>query len=73
MSAGGFKRRLMSVEEAAKCLGVSVKCIRGWIYRRSIPYYKIGRVVRIADETVEQIIERGLIPARDSKWSANHD
>jgi excisionase family DNA binding protein len=55
--------RLRTLPEAAECLGLSVKTLRAWIYRRSIDYIKIGRAVRISDETIRQIIDRGTVPA----------
>jgi hypothetical protein len=42
---------------------MSVKGLRGWIYRRAIPYVKVGRSVRISDDTIDDIIERGTVPA----------
>jgi excisionase family DNA binding protein len=53
--------------EAAHRLGLSVKTVRAWIYRRSIEYVKIGRAVRIADETVNRIIERGTVPSLERR------
>jgi excisionase family DNA binding protein len=41
--------RLRSLPEAAERLGLSVKCLRGWVLRRSIPYVKVGRAVRICN------------------------
>lgn len=55
--------RLRSLPQTAEALGVSVKTLRGWIYRRTIPYVKVGRAVRISDETIEKIINRGTMPA----------
>jgi excisionase family DNA binding protein len=52
---------------AAERLGVTVKCLRGWIYRRAIPYVKVGRAVRISDETIESIISRGTVPALEQR------
>jgi len=57
------KPRLNSLPVAAEALGLSVKTLRGWIYRRTIPYVKVGRVVRISDETIQTIIDRGTVPA----------
>lgn len=53
----------MSLPEAAARLGITVNCLRSWIYKRSIPYTKVGRAVRISDETIQRIIERGSRPA----------
>jgi excisionase family DNA binding protein len=57
------KPGLRSLPQAAALLGVSVACLRSWIYRRTIPYVKIGRAVRISDETLQKLIDRGTIPA----------
>ena len=54
---------LYSPEETAARLGVSVACIRGWIYRRAIDYIKVGRLIKISEATIEATIERGLVPA----------
>jgi excisionase family DNA binding protein len=54
-------------KRAAEALGVSIKTLRGWIYRRSISYVKVGRAVRISDETIEKIISRGTMPALEER------
>ena len=56
---------LNSPEETAARLDVSVACIRAWIARRAISYTKIGRLVKISDATIEDIIERGMVPAAE--------
>lgn len=65
--AGSNTVRLRSLPEAAERLGVSVKCLRGWVWKRKIQFVKIGRCVRITDEAIEQIISRGTMPARESR------
>ena len=55
--------RFWSLPQVAERLGLSVKCLRGWVWRRSIPYVKVGRAVRISDETIQKIIDRGTMPA----------
>lgn len=59
--------KLRSLPEAADRLGLSVKCLRGWVWRRSIPYVKVGRAVRISDETIQRIIDRGTMPALEGR------
>jgi len=59
--------RLMALPQAAQELGVTVACLRSWIYRRAVPYVKIGRSVRISAETVQKIIDRGTIPALEER------
>jgi excisionase family DNA binding protein len=60
-------RTLKSLSQAAEELGVTVNTLRAWIYRRKIPYLKIGRCVRISDQTIEQIINRGTMPALEER------
>jgi excisionase family DNA binding protein len=55
---------LRSLPQAAERLGVKVACLRSWIYRRKIPYVKVGRAVRISESTIHQIIAAGTVPAR---------
>jgi excisionase family DNA binding protein len=61
------KTRLVPLPEAADRLGVTVSTIRAWIYRRSVPYTKIGRAVRLSEATIESIIERGTRPALEER------
>jgi excisionase family DNA binding protein len=56
---------LRSLPTAAKAMGVTVACLRSWIYKRKIAYTKIGRAVRISDDTIQRIIDRGTVPARE--------
>lgn len=59
--------RLRSLPEAAERLGVSVKCLRGWVWQRKIPFVKVGRCVRVSDETIQQIILRGTRSALEER------
>jgi len=59
--------KLRSLPEAAERLGVSVKCLRGWVWQRKIQFVKIGRCVRISDQAIDQIIDRGTRPALERR------
>jgi len=66
--AGSNTARLRTLPEAAERLGVSIKTLRGWVWRRTIPYVKVGgRAVRISDETIQKIIDRGTMPALERR------
>ena len=45
--------KLKSLSQAAEELGITVNTLRAWIYRRKIGYTKIGRCVRVSDETIK--------------------
>lgn len=56
-------RNLLTTEEFAAALGLSVKTIRQWTWRRRVPFVRVGRAVRFRPETVNEIINRGSVPA----------
>jgi excisionase family DNA binding protein len=53
--------RLLSIEEAATALAVSERYIRHLIYQRRISYVKIGRLVRIPESAIVDLIRTGLV------------
>lgn len=59
--------KLRSLPEAAQRLGLSTKTLRAWVWTRRIDYCKIGRAVRISDETIQRIIDRGSVPALEER------
>ncbi len=56
--------RLLTVPEAAATLGLKTATIRAWIWMRKIDYVKLGRSVRLTEQTVRQLIDEGTVPAR---------
>ncbi|WP_263375552.1 helix-turn-helix domain-containing protein [Granulicella aggregans] len=58
---------LKSLPQAAEELGITVNTLRAWVYRRKIAYVKVGRSVRVSEETIQRIIDRGTIPALESR------
>ncbi len=57
-------RRLVAIPVAAAQLGLKPATVRDWIYQRKIDYVKVGRAVRISEDTIRALIERGTIPAK---------
>lgn len=56
-------RTMLTVDEAAKILGTSERHVRDLIYRRSIPYLKIGRLVRLDSQELADWIRERRVPA----------
>lgn len=50
--------RLLTVQQAAQRLNVSVRNIRHQIHQRRVPIVKIGRLVRIEEGELEAFIDR---------------
>ena len=62
-----LKRGLMTVEQFAEMLGLKPATVRQKIWRREIEFVRIGRAIRFRPETVEKMIEAGIVPARDHR------
>ncbi|WP_246281926.1 helix-turn-helix domain-containing protein [Fodinicola acaciae] len=45
--------QMLTVDEAAERMGMSVRHVRRLVSERSIPFYKVGRSVRIASSDVD--------------------
>ena len=56
-SQNEVKQRLLTVQEAARYLAVSVSTVYGWVWQRRIPFVKIGRAVRFDPRDLEAFIE----------------
>jgi excisionase family DNA binding protein len=48
---------LLTVREAAQYLAVSVSTLYGWVWRRRIPFVKIGRALRFDPQDLAAFIE----------------
>ena len=53
------KKRLISVEDAARYLGVKKSTIYSWAWRRKIPSVKMGRRLLFDQEDLDRMIEAG--------------
>ena len=60
-------RRLITIEEYAFATAQKPKTVRQKIWRREIPYVKVGRSVRLRSELVDEVIERGTVPALEPR------
>jgi excisionase family DNA binding protein len=61
MAAG----KLLTLRECSERTGHRESTWRAWVLHRKIPFYKVGRSVRIAETDLEQLIEQSRIPARE--------
>jgi excisionase family DNA binding protein len=58
---------LLPLESVAKRLSVKMSKVRTMIFKGEIPYYKIGRLVRISEEYLNEFILKGTVPAINKK------
>ena len=54
---------LLTVDEAAECLGTSTRFVRRLIFERRIAFVKVGRHVRITSGDMDAFIAAGRVDA----------
>jgi hypothetical protein len=56
--------KLVTLNEAARQLGISIAAVRDWRFRRKhLDFVKVGRAVRVLQNSIDKMIERQTIPA----------
>ncbi len=55
---------LLDVKEAAAYLKIQVSTLRCWCFNRTIPFYKIGGLVRFRKADLDAFIKRGRISSQ---------
>jgi excisionase family DNA binding protein len=56
--------KLVTLNEAAKQLGISIAAVRDWRFRRKhLDFVKVGRAVRVLQNSIDKLIERQTVPA----------
>jgi excisionase family DNA binding protein len=57
---------LVSVEQAAQILSVSVSTLYGWVWQRRIAFVKLGRALRFDVSDLQEFIRRNRVQPRAS-------
>jgi excisionase family DNA binding protein len=52
---------ILTPEEAADFLGVSLRTIRYWVAERRIPYFHLGRFIRFKPADLTAFLESGRV------------
>jgi excisionase family DNA binding protein len=55
---------LLTVKQVSEITGWRESTVRAKILRRAIPFFKLGRSVRVSENDLRELIERARIPAR---------
>ena len=56
-----FVTELVSIKTLCRLLDVPEKTVRTWIYRRVIPYHKLGKLVRFDVQEIREWCSRGRV------------
>jgi excisionase family DNA binding protein len=59
--------KLLSIRECSERTGHQESTWRAWILHRKIPFYKVGRSVRVAESDLQKLIEQARIPAKEER------
>ncbi len=62
-SVGNGQDKLLTADEVAEALGLTVGTIRDWTYERKLPHVKFGRRVRYRASIVDALVLASEIPA----------
>ena len=66
-SAQFFENPLWTIKQAAQVLSIAEKTLRDWVYKKQIPFKKIGNLVRFVPSEIQKWIEEGsFYVGRDS-------
>ena len=57
--------RPLTLRECAERTGNRESTWRAWVLRRKVPFYRIGRSIRVKEADLQEWIERGRVPARE--------
>jgi len=56
---------LLSLEEGAKELKISIHTLRSWTYQKRLPIVKLGRRVLVKREDLENFVNKSVIGASE--------
>jgi excisionase family DNA binding protein len=56
---------VVSVEEAARRLGVSRFTVRAWLRQRKLEHFKLGRRVVLSESAIANFLERHRVEAQE--------
>jgi excisionase family DNA binding protein len=59
--------KLLTLRECSERSGLRESTWRAWILHRKVPFYKVGRSVRIAEADLDRLIERAKVPAESAQ------
>ncbi len=68
------KEKLMTIEEVSEFLDIPVSTVRDYIWRKLIPYVKVGRHIRFRHEEIQSWLEDCSVPPEnleppEKSWS----
>src|SRR5712691_3361639 len=63
LAAPAHHGQLLTVEDAAECLGIAPGTLRNWLSARRIAYVKVGRLTRLSQRDLDAFIAAHTVDA----------
>jgi len=59
--------RLLTLKDCSERTGHRESTWRAWVLQRKVPFYKVGRSVRVSEADLERIIEQARVPVQEKR------
>lgn len=56
-----MEKEMLNVKEASKLLGVAETTLWSWIYEKRLPFYRLGRAIRLKEKDVLDFREKSRV------------
>ncbi len=54
-----FDNQLVTYEQLSECIKVPKKTLQDWVYKRQIPFVKVGKHIRFKVSEIERWLHKG--------------
>ena len=52
-----MEKELLSIRDASGLLGIAETTLRDWLYQKRLPFYRLGRAIRLKKEDIVKFRE----------------
>ena len=56
-----MEKELLPIREASELLGVAETTLRDWLYQKRLPFYRLGRAIRLKREDILNFREKARV------------
>lgn len=56
-----MSKELLTIREASELLSVAESTLRDWLYQKRLPFYRLGRAIRLKEKDVLSFREKSRI------------
>lgn len=56
-----MEKEMLSIRDASGLLGIAETTLRDWLYQKRLPFYRLGRAIRLKKEDILEYREKSRI------------